>query len=396
MSQELPSKALIVDKDEQFLNVVVNQFKTKGINCIVAKDWNSALYQFNHNRIDFAIVNLELDELPGTALIQKWRQHETVSKRNAAFFLSTGLKKTTAEDIALIEEIEGVTIINKPFNFSLFMHNLTAAMQKASTRAQYNEVMHRVIEPLLRLGKYDKVADYATSKLEPLGEDGCFRSVQLHVQINAKDLAIEKMERLLASHPKKLKYINELAKMHLQNANFDAARKYFEIADNAAPSNLERITEMINLYCKTREGGKCAEKMQELVAVNPEKPELKLQMIDRLLDEGFEDEAKDFSSRNTSPATLIKHFNNKGVMLSKDAKYLEAIEEYEKALKLLPGNEDNYRILFNLAISNINLKTRAGMKRAQGLLEDCLALKPDFTKAQEKLSFLEKFLDWKS
>ena len=109
-------------------------------------------------------------------------------------------------------------------------------------------------------------------------------------------------------------------------------------------------------------------------------------MYQQLMAFGYDDFALKFSRETSTPAELIQHYNNKGVFFSKNGDFINAIDEYAKALKLMPKSTEIYRIKYNMALAHINLKNYDHVVLATSLLEECLAVNPEFDKAQEKLT----------
>ncbi|MBI2602253.1 MAG: tetratricopeptide repeat protein [Deltaproteobacteria bacterium] len=393
VTEELPKKLLLVDNDEPFLKSVSFMLEPKGVNVLQAKDWESALYLFNNNRVDVAIVELELEGLNGMALIQKWRNHEIQTKRDAGFILATGKHTEIASDRALVNELEDITVIEKPFNVAKLMIALINGMKVSRQREKFNEVDYKVIRPLLNKDKFEKALDIARNKLEPIGPRGVFKSAIIHADAGKPERALQLMDKLLKDDPNNLRYQNEAGKINLKMGNPEKARQYFEAADKLAPDNIERMYQMATMYLQLKEPDKSVEKMQQLLKTSPEQPDLKYDMFDQLLDAGFEKHAQDFCEKTSTASELLRHFNNKGVMYSKTGDFAKSVSEYEKALKLIPGNKENYRVLFNMAISHINMKTPDDISKARVLLAECLDLKPNFDKAKEKLVMVEKYLE---
>ena len=48
---------------------------------------------------------------------------------------------------------------------------------------------------------------------------------------------------------------------------------------------------------------------------------MKCQVYQELFDGGFEEHARDLCKNTSTPLELIRHFNNKGVMLSKEKEF---------------------------------------------------------------------------
>ena len=391
MTSGLPSKILVVDNDQGVLNAISQGLEAYKIQCSVAKDWESALYMFNSHKFDLCLISLELDALQGTALIQKWRNHEMESKRFAAFVLSTSQQRKSG-DSALIKELGDVAMVFKPIKIPNLLSIMANAMQMSRARASMLHVKDKLISPLLKTKKYEKAASIAKEKLEPVGDKGKFFSSQIYDAAGKVGAAIELLKKLIESDPSNMSYHNELAKIYLQTGNLKEAQKSYELADKAAPGNIERVNDMANLYLKLKMPDKSLGKFTELIKLNPEHKDMKYDVYDKLSDAGYLQHAQEFCRQTSTPKELVRHFNNKGVLFSKAGEFPDAIDEYEKAVKLIPGSKELYRILYNMAIAHINLKTFDHLKKAHSLLLESLKMQPNFDKAKEKLKITERYV----
>jgi Tfp pilus assembly protein PilF len=84
----------------------------------------------------------------------------------------------------------------------------------------------------------------------------------------------------------------------------------------------------------------------------------------------------------------VRYYNNKGVILAKDERYDDAIKLYEMALRFFPKYKENYRILYNVALSYMKMRTPDAQTKAVMALKKATELNPGFTKAKEALSKL--------
>jgi tetratricopeptide (TPR) repeat protein len=87
---------------------------------------------------------------------------------------------------------------------------------------------------------------------------------------------------------------------------------------------------------------------------------------------------------------IVRHYNNKGVMLSKDGNVVAAIAEYKRALKFFPKFKENFRIHYNIGLACAQMKTPESLKEAEENLTVCLELEPDFEKAKKALETVQK------
>ena len=391
MSASLPKKILIVDNDQGALNSVDQILKPYSINILKATDWGSALYQFNQNKFDLCIVALRLEELPGSALIQKWKNHENPEKRNTAFIVATSNQSTAAEN-ALLTELGDIVKIAKPYKLASLLSAMAQALNLKTGKANLDSIIINAINPQLQSGSIESAIQIAKTKLEPIGENGRYESALVHERADKIDEAINLLGGLATDFPQNMRYMNELGRIHLQQGNLREAKQAYEKADESAPMNIKRVKELAHMYLKTKEPSRSIEKFRQLIDLTPETPDIKFDAYTAIYDAGFAEHAQAFCKETSTPKELVRHFNNKGVMLAKEGNYDGAIAEYQKAANLIPGHKELYRILYNMALSHINKKTKDDIAKAHVLLEDSLNLRPDYDKAREKLEITSKYL----
>jgi tetratricopeptide (TPR) repeat protein len=122
--------------------------------------------------------------------------------------------------------------------------------------------------------------------------------------------------------------------------------------------------------------------MKGLCDLSPESPDLKFNMFAKLQEQGFDDAAAKFCQDTTAPAEVMKHYNNSGVLKSKEGTPDAAIKEYLSAIKFFPKYKENSRIYFNLAIAYVNGKKDGWLDKAVHALDEALALDPTYDKAK--------------
>jgi tetratricopeptide (TPR) repeat protein len=388
----LPRKILVVDDDQEILNRVKSWLANYNINVMVANQWESAMYQFNQNAFDLCIVEQELSEVSGTVLIQKWLNHDIKVKRDTIFLVSVSNNRDKADE-ALIKELSGnISTITKPFSLPILLSAMSLAMEKKRKNQAIDEIKEKVLDPLVAQKKFTEAIHLSETKLAPTGARGKIITSQVYDAAGQLQNALKIVESLYAADSSNMLYLNEIARIQMLLGNLDAAQKAYEKADEVAPKNLKRLENMAELYLSQHQPQKSVDKYKQLMALSPENKDLKYGFYERLVQCGFEDVARDFCNQTSTPNELIKYYNNKGVLHSKEGNYAKAITEYTNACHLIPGAKDLYRILYNLAIAHINLKQPEHLREAYGFLEQALKLRPDFTKAREKLDMLAKYL----
>ena len=386
-----PSKILLIDQDQTVLNRVESILQKQKIPVIKALSWEQAIYHYNQNRVDLVICQKNLDQQPASLIVQKFRNHEVASKRNPAFIV-TQSTAMTAEETHIFRELGEIVTINKPIKEATLLSFLSRAMEEAAMRTKLHTIKIDIIDPLIESGDFEKASSIAEGKLLQGSSKSRFLASYVFEEAEKYERSLDTTGKLHQEDSNNLSYINQLARLKMKTGNFDEAKEYFEKADELAPFNIHRLEDMAALYLEMKAPEKSIEKYKDLIKFNPEDPSLKYQFFQNLQDAGFEKEAQEFCKETTGAMELIRHFNNRGVMLSKEGKFIDAIDEYDKACKLIPNSKELYRILYNKAISHINLKTKHHVEMAEELLLKVLELKPDYQKAKDKIAITSKAL----
>lgn len=391
MSNNLPSKILVIDDDQMVVNQAEQLLKNFKVQVEKATNLETTLYMFNQKKYDAVIIEMEFEELPGTVITQKFRSSEYSNKKNTPIVISTGIQRNAGET-ALITELGDITLIPKPFQIASLLSALSKSLVTGLNRATMDEAINKVIGPLQSQGKHEKAISIAKAKLLPMGSKGKYETALIMEKAGEYEQAIALLSELTEAEPNNMKYVNALARMYTATGNLTKARHYYERADDMAPDNLARLTEMAGLYLALKEPEKSVEKYSKILSLNPDQPELKFKVYQELFEGGFESHAQELCKQTSTPLELIRHFNNKGVMLSKEKEFEQAIAEYQKARNLIPQSKELYRILYNMAIAHINLKTKENITSAHDLLNEVLTLNPTYDKAKEKLEITGKAL----
>ncbi len=391
----LPERVLIVDDDQGDANALAAILNKEGVNTKIAKDLSTAFYTFNHSPIDLVVIEHEFVELPGLVLAQKWRKHELENKQHVSIMLGCG-RNLTASDNALMLELGDIVTITKPFNWTGVIPSMINAYTQNIQRVKLLEIKSKIIDPLLRKGNFDVAAKVADEKLVRLGLRGQKLAVKVYEQANMPEYALQLLKKMNNDFPNDLEVKNALGRIYLRLGEFDLAKNMLESADKLAPNNIDRLEQLAEYYLQNNEPDKSISKYKNLLNLSPESPDLKYTYIEKVSEAGFEEAALKFCKEVTSSIEVIRYYNNKGVLHSKNNEFHTAIKEYDKALKYAAGNKNLYRIMYNLAIAHINSKNVEQYRVAEKVLEDCLALEPKYDKAIEKLNILKNFFAGKS
>ena len=241
-----------------------------------------------------------------------------------------------------------------------------------------------------KTGDFEKAAEEVKKRLPELGPEGLNMLYNLYEKADRLEDALALIGPLSDRDPGNISLLNARGRILMRLGRYEEAKIYMEKADQAAPMNIERVTEMAQMYIALKDGGSAVTKFKELMVLNPENPDEKFEMFSKLFEGGLSSHAVDFGKETAKPMEIVRYYNNKGVMMSRDDNRIGALNEYERAMKFYPQFKENYRILYNIALANVAEKSRGGYEKARKVLNECLKLSPGFEKAQNLSQLLKR------
>lgn len=389
--QNLPSKILVIDDDPSVAQGLEEPLARHNIKIDKAPALETALYLFNTVRYDVVLIEIEFAPLPGLALVQKWRMHDVAEKRCTAFVMLSG-NKTLGTNEGLIRELGDLEVITKPMMPIQLLPYLSRGISTKKRTVAYLDLKGKVLDFYEKNKDFDKAAEQVQKRLGELGPKGYTLLLDLYEKGNKLEPALQLVTPMLDKDPNNITLINTKGRILMRLGKFTDARVCMEKADQIAPQNIDRLNDMATAYLKLKDPDASVKAFKQILQLNPEKPDLKFDMFSQLYEHGFDDHAIAFGKETAKPMEIVRHYNNKGVMLSKDGNTDGALTEYQRALRFFPKFKENYRIHYNIALANLQLKTREGLDAAVKNLKTCLELEPEFEKAKKTLETVEKSL----
>ena len=388
--QQLPKKVLIVDDEPIGLEELKHFLELQQINAISAPDVSSAIYLFNTQRFEVVIISIELKEVSGLALFQKIKKNDDIEKASVGIILMSTRKEAKLSEENLVNEFGGIEIISKPFKPVQILPMLARTVIRSNGEKKYLELKEKVVDFHRKTGNVDKAITAVKNKMPELGRNGPNLLVELYEEAENYDNALSLIDALIDKDPDHadIKLIGAKGRVLMKMGELEKAAEMMEKADDLAPKNLERMSEMIDMYLKQDAPDKSVDKMKEMLQLNPENPDMKFDMFEKLKKNGYDEHAISFCRETTSAFEVVRFYNNRGVMDAKKGNPSRALEGYKDALKYYPSNKENYRIHFNIALSIINEKKPGHRKHAIEELEKSLNFNPDFDKAKTLLAKL--------
>ncbi len=390
----IPEKILVIDDDPTVGEAISEMLKRHNVKVLVATNLDTALYQFNQNRFDAVLVELEFEPMLGLVLIQKWRNHEVLEKRFTGFVLISGNQKGhKAGELALLGELADIELLSKPVKEAHLLTILSKAKAAKLRSMKYDEVRQNVLRLSADSSKIDKVMQLIDKQMKDMGNKGLDVKAEIYENHNQLDQALSTVEQLIEKDPKQIGWLNLKGRLLLKKGDHKEALKVMEVADREAPNNIERINALAMAYLQNNQPEKSVEKMKQMIDLNPEHPDMKFDLFAKLYDFGFNQHALDLCKKTTGPLEVVRYYNNKGVALSKVGNVEGALTEYERSLQYYPKFKENYRIMYNIALAHAGFKQHKNYIVALEYLDKCLALEPNFEKALNTRATILKILE---
>ena len=375
---------MIIDSDAGIAGPINEPLDKMGIEVFSASDLQTALYRYNKQFFRVVFVQLNFDELDGLSLIQKFRCHQIDEKRRAGFVIMNS-SPISDEKMALCNELGRMQMVSKPLSIGPLISQIQKAYQTHVKLELTYKIKKEIVDRMEADNDVREAIKSAHDFKKPLGDEYIPLVLDLYGQCGDYEEGLNLLKQMPDNTMEPLQKLNLMGQFNLKMGNFAEARKSFEEADAIAPKNIERISSMIDLYLEMKAPEMAVEKQKEVLDMNPDQPDMKFDMFQRLDEAGFSDEAVDFCQDTTGPREVVKFYNNKGVVMAKTASLDDAVKEYERALLYYPNNKNNYQIHYNIGLAYARMKKSTKIQLAIEHLELCLQQKDDFEKAKTLL-----------
>lgn len=116
-------KVLVVDDDQMMLEVLKELLSETGALVDTGENGLEGFNKFSEADYDLIISDIQMPKLNGVDFLKKVREVNTKKPR---FILITGFSSYSADEV---KKLGANALINKPFEFEEFIHEVTVAME---------------------------------------------------------------------------------------------------------------------------------------------------------------------------------------------------------------------------------------------------------------------------
>ena len=378
-------KVLLIDSDISAFKALENKLKQQKIDLYYAGDLQTALYRFEKQYFNVVITDANFPELDGLAIIQKFQSHDSLDKRNF-WSLLTISKAITKEQKLLLEELGGISRIQKPFNQASFASMVQKAHNSQIRRSLAQKVRTSILNQYKKTGDISEALEETSQSKDTLGSEYSHLLIELLEKIS-EEKALKYIETLPEGAMSPIKQLSLKGDLYLKCGYLEQAREAYEKANEFAPQNLERLKSLVDVYLESKLPEEARKTQQKLIDLSPENPDLKFDFFNQLCEHGYEDIASQFCQEISTPLEVVKFYNNMGVINIKSGDVDTSLEEYNRALSLYPKNPKNYMIHYNIALAHLkNKSAKNRIQTAKEHLEMALSINPKYDKATDLLT----------
>lgn len=384
---------LVVDADESAANGLAKILKPYCHSLEYASHWQDAQSLLLDENISLCFLPAHGESNSAWTLIQQFRASASFHKKFIPFILTSGQGLNFAE-INLSRELGSIGFANKPCAFSRVLSQLL----EVSREAQHAKYLHLL--KLKALHDIDKCREevgagiaakmmHWEKELMRMQSDGILALAELYEHANQAEKATILLRRGLAKYEGNTRLMHGLGELLHKSGQEAESLQWFLRAHKIAPGHLLRMRAMLHLYIAMRDPMGFEEIFEGTMALGILTQKDLVSLAEDLFEQGMHETASKLTLRAKDKLELIRFFNNRGVERARDSQYEHAIAEYEKALRLASDSQYRFRILFNIALANVNIKTPNSVAKAKEQLEETLRRNPGFEKAREMLSKLQ-------
>jgi CheY-like chemotaxis protein len=344
-----------------------------------AGDGQEAWEYLRKRPFDVVVCDINMPRMNGLDLLRRLRafpQFQTIP-----FLMITG--EVSEDIVAAAAESEVDAYLLKPFKISSFESRLRAIILHRY-HPSWGESLFRKASNLLMDGQPLK----ALEALEKLTQPPFCKQAKVlnlmgecYLDLGDHDEAAACFLQALELNPKYLKGYQNLAGIMESQGNLAAARGYLEEARKLSPLNPERLYRLGKLCLKEGAPQEAKKFLAECWHIGLHVPEnRRSEAAEAFLDAGLEQAAEELFLQAIDASPQDAHlYNRLGVSLRRQQKNQQALEAYQKALKLDCENE---KIHFNLGVLFFGLGEK---DKALKAFRKAVSLRPDFTEAWDVL-----------
>lgn len=375
------TKVLVVTSVRDNAKAIVVALKNLDLTNVTIKESGlQALQSLTQDPWDLVVCDQEMKQIDGWMFVKEFKLSEKVPNVPA---ILVGREGSPADEATLqsygISKYLKMPVASSQLDF-LIHSTLSLAKTSGTIENKYTQAKDSLIN------KRSEEAVELYSELQTL-TDGSIRSNSGLAQAYVQNEELEKAQPLL----------DKIAKSKDNNPSSMMLTARIHIKKGSYPDAIEIIRDLLDAFGNEFYYSRCVELLMEDSDPKTSLPftlqarelsyDAKVFYLcmtrNHLKDGDYADALKEIDLCEEKFGESAELNNWKGVCFRKVGQYNDAVDAYEKALRL---NPENHKVYFNIALCLVEL---GSISQAIQHLESCCKLKPDFTRAADKLAELK-------
>ncbi|MBI3599655.1 MAG: tetratricopeptide repeat protein [Nitrospinae bacterium] len=336
MATNKKMKLLIVDDMTNMRRTIKNMLRYIGYEFIAEADnGDTAFEKIQAEKFDFVICDWNMPIMSGIELLHKVRENEKL--KDIPFLMVTA--EVDAAQIVQAAETDVDGYIIKPFIAKTLEEKINQILEKRTNPTTMDRLLMKA-EKCDEGGKYkDAIFLYEEAlKVNPKSSRIRHAIGQIYEKLGQDDKALAYYEEAYKMNPQYIKVHQSMGDLYAKKGDADKAAEALERAVKISPHNVHRQAQLGEIYLQKGDVDKADNAFKTALKVAPKNADLQTEIGEAYLKAGQDEKAAEAFKGSLNVVESVHVYNRLGIALRRKGKYLEAIEEYKKALRLDPND----------------------------------------------------------
>lgn len=378
-------RLLIVDDMSNMRRTIKNMLRHIGYEFISeAENGDKALNKIKNEAIDFVVCDWNMPVVSGIEFLRTIREDEKF--KTIPFLMVTA--EVDAPQIVQAAETDVDGYIIKPFVAKTLEEKINSILEKRANPNEIDRFINRAIEYTNNKMFKEAISLYEHAlSLNPKSARIKHAIGQIYEKMGMDDKALQHYEDAYNNNPQYIKVHQNMGELYLKKGDMDKAMDVIERAIKISPHNSQRQAQLGKIYLSKGNIEKADKVFKAAIQLDPKNAGLHTEIGEAYLKAGQDDKAADAFKGSLNVVESVHVYNRLGIVLRRKGKYLEAIDEYKKAIRLDYTDEV---IHYNMGRAYLEANMK---KEAISSFKKALEIDPNFKECRETLVKAEQKIE---
>src|SRR3972149_10424033 len=378
-------RILIVDDMANMRRTIRNMLRYVGYEFISeAENGEMAIKKMTSEKVDFVVCDWNMPVMTGIEFLQKVRENEKF--KDIPFLMVTA--EIEASHIVQAAETDVDGYIIKPFVAKTLEEKINSILEKRANPSDVDKLIDKAIE-YTKNGMFKEAISLYEHALSLSPKSARIRHAigQIYEKMGMDDKALQHYEDAYNNNPIYIPLHQNMGELYLKKGDMDKAMYGIEIAIKISPHNSQRQAQLGKVYLSKGNIEKAEKIFKAAIQLDPKNAELHTEIGEAYLKAGQDDKAADGFEGSLNVVESVHVYNRLGIALRRKGKYLEAINEYKKAIRLDSIDEVIY---YNMGRAYLEANMK---KEAISSFKKALEIDPNFKECRDALVKAEQKIE---